>query len=80
MRWGSYIMANLVFEGETFTCDADSYTCFTTGDQVLALYDLGGRDGKYGLTFHYWMLLMLVLIYMLLAIVALRLKAFKISH
>jgi hypothetical protein len=83
MYWGAYIMSNVAFEGETFTCDQESIdngSCLTTGDEVLELYNFGGRDGKYGLTFHYWIVAVLVCIYFMIAVLAVRLRAYKISH
>jgi hypothetical protein len=85
LYWGAYLMSNIVFEGQTFTCNEDDElpdgSCyFQTGDQVLDLYNFGGRDGKYGMTYHYWMLGIVTTIYFLIAIVGVRLRAYKISH
>ena len=83
MYWGAYIMANIAFEGETFTCDEESIengSCLTTGDEVLELYNFDDRDGEYGLTFHYWMLGLIVAMYFVFAVIAVRLRAMKISH
>jgi hypothetical protein len=83
--WGAYLLTNLAFEGQTFTCDADETlpdgSCyFSTGDDVLEFYNMGNRDGPYGMTFHYLMLGIVTFIFFLLAVVGVRLRAYKISH
>jgi hypothetical protein len=85
MYWGAYILANVTFEGQNFTCDEedelpDGSCMYSTGDEVLDLYNFGNREGKFGLTFHFWMLGVVTTIYFLLAVVGVRLRAYKISH
>jgi hypothetical protein len=85
MYWGAYIISNISFEDQTFDCNTDDAlpdgSClYSTGDDVLDLYNMTGADGKYGLTFHYIILTIVTIIYMLLAMFAMRLRAFKLSH
>jgi ABC-type multidrug transport system permease subunit len=81
LYWGAYIICNVTFEDTTFSCPANDSACYlTSGEQILKLYKYSGRDGKYGMTFHYWMLTVVTVIYMLLAVVAVRIRAYKISH
>lgn len=85
MYWGAYIISNISFEDQTFDCNTDDAlpdgSClYSTGDDVLDLYNMTGADGKYGLTFHYIILTIVTIGYMLLAMFAMRLRAFKLSH
>jgi ABC-type multidrug transport system permease subunit len=85
MSWGAYILTNITFQDTTFTCSSDEVkadgSCyFATGDEVLALYDYDGGDGKYGMTFNYFMLAIVTMIYILLALISVRLRALKLSH
>lgn len=85
MYWGAYILSNLVFEGQRFSCNKDDElpdgSCyFETGDEVLDFYKFGGRNGKYGLTYHYWMLGIVCFIYFLISMISVRLRGYKISH
>lgn len=80
MYWGAYIMANIAFEDETFTCTSSQLvngTCpLSTGDEVLDLY--GFNNGH--VTEHYWILALITGGYWLLSIAALRMRAWKLSH
>jgi hypothetical protein len=85
MTWGSYILANVVFDNQEFTCDSDEKNAagdcpISTGDQVLSLYGMTGRDGQYGLTFHLWIIGLNTAIYFLAAYTVLRLRGYNLSH
>ena len=80
LKWGSYILANVVFQGETFTCDDDVGCYLTTGQSVLQLYGMNDNDGPYGMKYHYYMLAIVTMAYFLVALVAIRLRAWKLSH
>lgn len=83
--WGCYVLSNVVFQQKTFTCDAserDSQgNChFSTGEQVLALYDMDGADGKFGMTYHMYMLAVVTVSVFLLSFAVLRARAYRLSH
>ena len=85
LTWGSYILANVVFDKQEFTCDSDEKNAagdcpISTGDQVLSLYGMTGRDGQYGLTFHLWIIGLNTAIYFLAAYAVLRLRGYNLSH
>ena len=85
VTWGSYILANVVFQGETFTCeetekDAQGYCPTSTGDEVLSLYDMGGGSGTYGMTYHMYMLAVVTCCFLLLTYLVLRGRAYTLSH
>lgn len=87
VRWGSYIAANTVLRGETFHCDSDELnydgTCaLTTGTEVLEQYDMKDIEGSTTQTvrFHYIMLSVLISLYLIVAVIAVRLRAYKLSH
>ena len=85
MTWGSYILANVVFDNQEFTCDSDEKNAagdcpISSGDQVLSLYGMTGRDGQYGLTFHLWIIGLNTAIYFLAAYIVLRLRGYNLSH
>ena len=83
--WGSYVLSNIVFDGETFTCTsseetADGTCVYDDGHDVLELYKMDGGGGRYGTVFHSWMLGLICTAYFLLAFAVLRWRAFKLSH
>lgn len=79
ITWGSYILANTAFAGQTFSCgDTPAATCvLTTGEDVLSLY---GFTGGGSMGFHYLMVSVLVFVYFLVMLVAFRWRAYRISH
>lgn len=85
VTWGSYIVANSVFQGATFTCDASEQdsagNCPTsTGEQVLDLYDMSGGSGKYGVRYHTMMLAIVMVAIFVVTYLVLRARAYNISH
>ena len=85
LTWGSYIVANIVFDGQSFTCDDnernDAGACpISTGDQVLSLYGMDNGDSRYGITFHLWIIGINTCLYFFLAYVVLRLRGYNLSH
>jgi hypothetical protein len=84
LTWGSYILANLTFKGQTFTCadEADSQgNCpLSTGDQVLTLYGMDGGEGRYGTWYNAYMLGGVTLAIFVATYVVLRLRLLHLSH
>lgn len=83
--WGAYILTNVAFQGETFTCDASEEdsagNCpYSTGQQVLELYDMDGGSGEYGMYFHMYMLAAVTIALLLISYCAMRGRAYSISH
>lgn len=83
--WGCYVLTNVVFQQETFTCDASELdsqgNCpYSTGEQVLALYDMDGGGGRYGMTYHMYMLAVVTASVFLLSYIVLRGRAYRLSH
>jgi len=85
VTWGAYILSNVVFQQETFTCDdseRDSQgNCpISTGEEVLALYNMDGGGGTYGLNFHIMMISIVTVGFFVLTFLVVRGRAFKLSH
>ena len=85
LKWGAYILSNVVFADETFTCTSDeknaSGQCpFTTGDEVLTLYGFNGANGYFGMNFHVWILAGITAGYAILSFVIFRFRAYQLSH
>jgi hypothetical protein len=85
IHWGAWTLANVAFRDVTFTCTPQEQLsngqCPTqTGDQVLTLYGFTGVGGKYGYGFHLGILFMIMAVMGLLSFVALRYRAYKLSH
>lgn len=85
--WGAWIMTNVAFAGEKFTCDPDqldtSGRCpISTGEEVLVLYNMENTPvyGLDGMLWHALVGLGVTLIYFVIAFVAVRGRAFKLSH
>ncbi|RYY86717.1 hypothetical protein EON63_05370 [archaeon] len=81
LMWGSFILSNLTFDGETFSCDdADSGICYTTGEEVLDVYNLNKGSGWRSMSFHYYILTMISVLYLFGAVFAVRMRARVLSH
>ena len=85
VTWGAYILSNVVFQQETFTCEADERDSqgqcpISTGEEVLALYDMDGGGGEYGVNFHMMMIAIVSACFFLVTFLVVRGRAFKLSH
>ena len=86
LKWGAYILTNVVFADETFTCTPSeeipsSGACpISTGDQVLALYGFDGASGPNGMSLHLWVLGGVTLGYVALTFIVFRVRAYHLSH
>lgn len=80
LQWSSYLLTNLAFRKETFDCSPSDSTCFTTGEEVLDFYNMNSSDPRFGMTYHYYMLAITVVVFLILAILSLRLRVWYISH
>lgn len=83
LKWGAFLLTNIVFKGQSFSCDDDSTTsttCLATGEDVLDLYDMNPGNGTRSMGFHYLMLAVVTIGYFLLALLAVRLRARQASH
>ena len=87
MRWGAYILANTALAGKEYSCEgalvtANGKCALSTGEDVLLLYHMEASDRNSGSTigFYYGMLFMVMGLYALFAVAAVRLRALKISH
>lgn len=79
ISWGSYILSNIAFEDETFSCTDDEQTngsCLATGDAVLDLYDFNQAQ----MPLHYIIIGAVTAGYWLLAVIAVRVSAYRLSH
>lgn len=85
LSWGSYILANSAFAGETFTCSGDEKDqngdCpYETGHDVLSLYDMDDGSGPRGTAFHAWILGTVTFAYLLASFIMIRWRAYRLSH
>ena len=85
VKWGSRLLAKMVFNGETFTCtDEEKNTAgdcpLSTGDEVLALYGMDGSRGGGGAELSAWLLGGLSIAFVAIGFIAFRLRAFILSH
>lgn len=85
LKWGAYILSNVIFDNEVFTCTADQENAdgecpYTTGDEVLALYGFDGGSGYFGVTFHMWILAGITATYIVLSFAIFRARAYQLSH
>lgn len=80
LKWGAFLLTNIAFQGETFDCDANDSTCLSTGDEVLDLYNMNAGQGTRSMMFYSYMLVVITVVYFLLALLAVRLRAIKLSH
>ncbi len=85
VTWGAYILSNVVFQQETFTCEPDELDSqgqcpFSTGEEVLALYDMDGGSGEYGVNFHMMMIAIVSVCFFLMTFLVVRGRAYKLSH
>lgn len=83
--WGCYILTNVVFQQQTFTCDASERDSqgdcpYSTGEQVLELYNMSGGGGRYGMAYHMYMLAVVTLSVFALSFLVLRGRAYRLSH
>jgi hypothetical protein len=83
--WGCYVLTNVVFQQETFTCsaserDSDGDCPYSTGEEVLDLYNMGGGGGAYGMAYHMYMLAVVTVCVFALSYVVLRGRAYRLSH
>jgi hypothetical protein len=83
--WGAYLMANVAFEEEEFSCSADEYTpagtCpLSTGEEVLMMYNMSGSDGGEGINYHILMLGIVTACSLLIAYLVFLWRAYKLRH
>lgn len=83
-RWGAYLVSNIAFSGKTYSCtqseEVNGVCPLSTGDDVLELYGYVDYGPPYGMSYHYYMLGIIAGLYFLVSIVAVRLRALKLSH
>lgn len=84
VKWGSIVLTNVVFRGETFTCSIEEEIypgrCpLSTGKEVLELYDMGYSD-EYTRQFYLIMVGLLTGILFLGSFIVFRIKLFHMSH
>lgn len=82
LYYGSYVLSNLVFFDVEFSCsDSSNDNCFySDGNQVLSAYNFSDRNGQYGYNFHYVMLAVSILFYLLVTLVGFRWSARSLVH
>jgi ABC-type multidrug transport system ATPase subunit len=84
VKWGSVVLTNVVFHGETFTCSVEEEIypgkCpLSTGKEVLDLYDMGYSD-QYTRQFYLIMVGLLTGILFLASFIIFRIKLYHMSH
>lgn len=84
VKWGSIVLTNVVFRGETFTCSDEEEIypgrCpLSTGKEVLELYDMGYSD-EYPRQFYLIMVGLLTGILFVASFVIFRIKLYQMSH
>jgi hypothetical protein len=85
LRWGSFILTNVVFQGKTFTCDASEKNSagacpLSTGEQVIELYGFTYPSAQNGMAAHMGVLAAVLFGYFLIALVSFRIRAYQLSH
>jgi hypothetical protein len=94
MYWGSYLLMNFTFRSQSFSCDVVKnnnsphdddlpHHCYSTGDEILTLYQMNSShdaDADDGLSLRFILLGVIVSVYLFLAILSVRIRAFLISH
>ena len=85
LTYGCYILSNIVFQGEVFTCssserDSSGNCPLATGEEVLALYSMDNGSGPYGMYYHMIMLATVTVVIFVLTYIVMRARAYKISH
>lgn len=85
LKWGSWIVTNVVFRGINFTCQdserLQNGDChIMTGEQVLALYHMNETGPNGGMGYHVWLLGVLSVAFFIISFLVLRLKAYQLSH
>jgi len=83
--WGAYIITNVAFQQETFSCDDNERNSLgncpiSTGEELLQLYDMDGGGGPYGMVWHMIWLIVVTVCYILAAFIVVRGRAYKLSH
>jgi membrane protein DedA with SNARE-associated domain len=76
LKWGSWVVINAVFKGETFTCTekVNGVCPISKGEQVIDLYGMSEADSPGGLGFHLWVIIVVTLGYVLIAYGTLRVR------
>lgn len=80
IKWGSWIISNAVFREATFTCSeaerlASGECPYSSGDQVLRLYNMYVEDYEASLRTRLWILAVICVAFMVAAFIVLRIKA-----
>jgi hypothetical protein len=78
--WGAYLMTNLAFTGQTFTCEdterrlSDGKCLLADGKEVLSLYKMNDLS----MPFAYLMLTIVTFVYFFISFLCIRWRAIKL--